>query len=182
MPLNWYVLRAQVGREDRIKDTLEKRIAAQGMEAKIPRVLVPSENVSEIKGGQKRVSERKIYPGYIMAEIDVADNGEVPDDVWFLIRETPGIGDFVGGRRKPTPMLPREVDKLLGEVQKKEEEPRLKINFNVGDSVRIKEGPFLNYDGIVEEVIASKGTVIVNIKVFGRATPVELEYWQIEPV
>ena len=152
------------------------------MQDLVPRVLVPSENVSEIRGGHKRVSERKIYPGYIMAEIDVPDTGEIPDDVWFLIRETPGVGDFVGGRRKPTPMAPREVDKILGEAEKKEEEPRLKINFKAGDSVRIKEGPFQNYDGIVEEVIPSKGMVIVNIKVFGRITPVELEYWQIEPV
>ena len=182
MPLNWYVLRAQSGREDRIKETLEKRINAQGMEARVPRVLVPSENVSEVKGGQKRVTERKIYPGYIMAEIDVPESGEIPDDVWFLIRETPGIGDFVGGRRRPTPMMTREVEKLLGEAEKKEEEPRLRIDFGVGDSVRIKEGPFLNYDGTVEEVVPSKGTVIVNIKVFGRTTPVELEYWQIEPV
>ena len=182
MPLNWYVLRAQSGREERIKDALEKRINVQGMEAKVPRVLVPSENVSEIKGGQKRVTERKIYPGYLMAEIDVPETGEIPDDVWFLIRETPGVGDFVGGHRKPTPMMPREVDKLLGEAEKKEEEPRLKIDFSVGDSVRIKEGPFLNYDGVVEEVVPSRGMVIVNIKVFGRTTPVELEYWQIEPV
>jgi len=182
LPLNWYVLRAQSGREDRIKDTLEKRVAAQAMEAKVPRVLVPSENVSEIKGGRKRVTERKIYPGYIMAEIDVPESGEIPDDVWFLIRETPGIGDFVGGKRRPTPMMQREVDKLLGEADKVEEEPRLKIDFGIGDSVRIKEGPFLNYDGTVEEVIPSRGMVIVNIKVFGRTTPVELEYWQIEPV
>ena len=182
MSLNWYVLRAQVGREDRIRDNLEKRVRAEDMQDRVPRVLVPSENVSEIRGGHKRVTERKIYPGYIMAEIDVPDTGEIPDDVWFLIRETPGVGDFVGGRRKPTPMEPREVDKILGEAEKKEEEPRLKINFKIGDSVRIKEGPFQNYDGIVEEVIPSKGMVIVNIKVFGRTTPVELEYWQIEPV
>lgn len=182
MALKWYVLRAQSSREDRIKETLDKRIRAESMEGRVPRVLVPSENVSEIKGGHKRVTERKIYPGYIMAEIDVPESGEIPDDVWFLIRETPGIGDFVGGRRKPIPMEQREVDKILGEAEKKEEEPRLKISFKVSDSVRIKEGPFQNYDGLVEEVIPSKGMVIVNIKVFGRATPVELEYWQIEPV
>jgi len=180
--LKWYVLRAQSGREDRVKENLEKRVLANGLEARVPRVLVPSENVSEIKGGQKRVTERKIYPGYIMAEIDVPDSGEVPDDVWFLIRETSGIGDFVGGQRKPMPMLPREVEKILGEAERKEEEPRLKIDFKQGDSVRIKEGPFQNYDGVVDEVIPAKGMVIVSIKVFGRATPVELEYWQIEPV
>ena len=182
MALHWYVLRAQSGREDRIKENLEKRVLAEGMESQVPRVLVPSENVSEIKSGQKRVTERKIYPGYIMAEIDVPESGEIPDEVWFLIRETSGVGDFVGGRRRPTPMLQREVDKILGEVGRKEEEPRLKISFKVGDSVRIKEGPFQNYDGLVEEVIPSRGMVIVNIKVFGRSTPVELEYWQIEPV
>ena len=182
MSLNWYVLRAQVGREDRIRDNLEKRVRAEDMQDLVPRVLVPSENVSEIRGGHKRVTERKIYPGYLMAEIDVPESGEIPDDVWFLIRETPGVGDFVGGRRKPTPMERREVDKILGEAEKKEEEPRLKINFKVGDSVRIKEGPFQNYDGIVDEVVPSKGMVIVSIKVFGRTTPVELEYWQIEPV
>ena len=182
MALNWYVLRAQSGREDRVKENLEKRIRAGGLESRVPRVLVPSENVSEIKGGHKRVTEKKIYPGYIMAEMDVPETGEIPDDVWFLIRETPGIGDFVGGQRKPVPMLPREVEKILGDADKQEDEPRLKIDFKDGDSVRIKEGPFQNYDGVVEEVIPAKGMVIVSIKVFGRATPVELEYWQIEPV
>jgi len=182
MPTQWYVLRAQSGKEEQIKENLERRIRARGMENIVQRILVPSENVSEIRAGTKRVTERRIYPGYIMAEIDVDESGRVPDNVWFLIRETPGVGDFVGGQKHPMPMTQREVDKVLGEAERKEETPRLKIDFKVGDSVKIKEGPFENFDGIVKEVQPAKGLVNVVVTIFGRATPVELEYWQVESI
>ncbi|MBM4043696.1 MAG: transcription termination/antitermination factor NusG [Planctomycetes bacterium] len=182
MAKKWYVLRAQSGREDKVKETLEKRVKLQGLEHLMSRILVPSETVSEIKGGAKSVRERKIYPGYIMLELEVGDDGAIPDAVWFLLRETPGVGDFVGGQRKPVPMAQKEVEKLLGEVTRKEEKPKLKIEFREGDSVKIKEGPFENFDGVVEEVVPAKGLVRVVVTIFGRATPVELEYWQVEAV
>jgi len=151
-----------------------KRVNEAGMEEKIGRVLVLSEKVSEIRGGSKRVTERKSYPGYVFLEM------EIDDESWFLVRETPGIGDFVGPQMKPVPLEMSEVEKLITEAEKVEEKPRLQINFEPGDRVKIKEGPFQNFDGDVEEVIPDKGLVKVIVTIFGRATPVELEYWQLE--
>ena len=182
MPKEWFVLRVQSNREDKVRDNLVERIRAQGMENLITNVLVPSEKISEVKGGKKRVSDRKIYPGYIMVEIEVDEKGQIPKEVWFMIRETSGTGDFIGGQSKPAPMTKYEVEKLLSDLEQKEERPRVKIEFNEGEKVRIKEGPFENYDGIVEEVLPASGRVKVMLTVFGRATPVELEYWQVESI
>lgn len=176
MGLNWYVLRVQSGREDRICETLQKRIHAAGLEAQIPRLLVPSETVSEIKNGKKRNYRRKIYPGYLLVQMDMTD------DVWFLIRETAGIGDFVGAHGRPAPMEPHEVEKLLGDMERTQEKPKVKIEFQKGESVKIKEGPFESFEGIVDEVLPDKGLVKVVVTIFGRPTPVELEYWQVEAI
>jgi transcriptional antiterminator NusG len=176
MAMQWYVLRVQSNREGKVRDTLEKRVKMAGLEDRIAQIIVPSEQVTEIRSGKKRVSERKIYPGYIMAQMDM------DEDAWFLVRETPGIGDFVGAHLKPVPMSDREVEKMLGQMEEKDEEPKLKIDFKVGDTVKIKEGPFENFDGVVEEVIPSKGLVRAVVTIFGRATRVELEYWKLEAV
>ncbi|MEQ8763373.1 MAG: transcription termination/antitermination protein NusG [Planctomycetota bacterium] len=175
-PMDWFVIRVQSGKEDRVKESLTARIKAMGWEEHFGRILVPSESITEIKGGRKRVVSRKIYPGYIMVELQLSD------DAWFLIRETPGIGDFVGPHMQPVPMRDSEIAKLLGEVESQQEEsqPKLKIDFEKGDSVKIKEGPFENFDGVVEEVVPTKGIVRVIVTIFGRATEVELEYWQVE--
>ena len=122
------------------------------------------------------MTERKFYPGYIMIEMDIDERG------WFLVRETPGVGDFVGAAGKPTPMEQHEVDRMLGQMSATAEQPRLKIDFKKGESVKIKEGPFENFEGMVDEVIEAKGLVKVIVNIFGRATPIELEYWQVEPV
>ena len=158
--------------------TSTKRISASGLNDQIREVLVPTEKVSEIKGGKKRVTERKVYPGYVM--VDMVIN----DETWYLVRETPGIGDFVGGapNSKPVPMPQSEVDKILGEAEKEAEQPKMKIEFREGDAVKITEGPFENFSGVVQEVIPAKGLVKVEVTIFGRATPVELEYWQIESI
>ncbi len=182
MPKEWFVLRVQSNKEDKVKDSILELVKARGLEKLISKVLVPSEKVSEIKGGKKKITERKIYPGYIMAEVEVDEHGQIPKEVWFLIRETPGAGDFIGGKNKPVPMTNYEVEKLLSDVEQKEEKPRAKIEFHEGEKVRVKEGPFENYDGIVEEVLPASGRVKVMLTVFGRATPVELEYWQVEPI
>lgn len=182
MPKEWFVLRVQSNKEDKVRDSLLGLINARGLEKLIPTVIVPSEKVSEIKGGKKKIVERKIYPGYIIAEIEVDDKGQIPKEVWFLIRETSGAGDFIGGQNKPVPMLRYEVEKLLSDIERKEEKPRAKIEFNEGDKVRVKEGAFENYDGVVEEVLPASGRVKVMLTVFGRATPVELEYWQVETI
>jgi len=176
----WYVLRVQSNKEDHVRDTLERRVKiTPGMELLITRVLVPTEKVTEIKGGKKRVSQRKLYPGYVMVEMALTEEST------FLVRNTSGVGDFVGPTAKvPVALTPQEVDKMLGEAKKTAEEaqPKVHITFSPGDSVKIKEGPFQNFDGIVEEVIPDKGLVKVVVTIFGRPTPVELEYWQMEAV
>ena len=174
--MNWYVLRVQSGREDRVANNLRKRIAAAGLEETIPQVLVPTETVSEIKNGKKRTRKRKLYPGYIVCEMDITD------DAWFLIRETSGIGDFVGAHGRPAPMSPKEVEGLLGTMEESEEKPKIQIQFQKGESVKVKEGPFESFDGIVDDVDAEKGMVKVIVTIFGRPTPVELEYWQVEAI
>ncbi|MBI4574749.1 MAG: transcription termination/antitermination factor NusG [Planctomycetes bacterium] len=183
MSKGWYVLRVQSNREEIVKRALDERIRQKGIDHIVSRVLVPAERVGEIKGGEKRVVERKIYPGYIMVEMDVA--AESWDEVWYLIKETPGIGDFVGAPgpgSKPHPMDANEVDRVLRLVERKEDEPRLKIEFGHGDQVKIKEGTFENFNGVVEDVDGDKGLVKVTVTIFGRATPIELEYWKIERV
>ena len=176
MSMQWYVLRVQSNREDQVRESLEKRVKMAGLDDRIAQIIVPSEHVTEIRAGKKRVTERKIYPGYMMVQMDM------DDDTWFLVRETPGIGDFVGAHLKPVPMTAREVDKMLGQLARQDEEPKLKIDFKVGDTVKIKEGPFENFDGVVEEVIPAKGLVRTVVTIFGRATRVELEYWKLEAV
>lgn len=174
--LRWYVVRVQSGREESVKDGLLRRVNAAGLGTKITNVIVPTEKVTEIRSGRKTVREKKLYPGYIMIQM-LQDK-----DAWFLVRETPGIGDFLG-LKEPIPMAEHEVNKMLVEQTGAEEEkPRIKIDFQKGDTVRVKEGAFENFDGIVEEINSQKGLVGITITIFGRATRVELEYWQVEKV
>ena len=173
----WYILKVQSGREDTIKEGLLKRIKMEGLEGLFGELIVPSEKVSEIKAGKKKVTERKLYPGYIMV------NMAITDKTWYLVRSVPGVGDFVGGASGPSAMEQREVDKMLGQATAKtEDQVRLKINFEKGDTVKIKEGPFENFEGTVDEVLEGKGLVRVMVEIFGRPTPVELEYWQVERI
>jgi transcriptional antiterminator NusG len=176
MATQWFVLRVASGQEDRVRRGLEARVKAKGIEERVPRILVPTETVTEIKGGRKRTIKRKIYPGYVIVEM------EMDEPTWFLIRETPGVGDFIGAHGKPEPMAQEEIDKLLGQVEKETEKPKIKIGYQKGDAVKIKEGPFENYDGVVDEVDTKKGTVRVIITVFNRPTSVELGYWQVEGI
>lgn len=181
--LRWFVVRVQSGREERVRDNLMKKIKAAGLDDKIPRVLVPTERLTEIKGGRKKITQRKIYPGYILLEASVDDaDPKKSEELWFMIRETPGFGDFVGSHGHPTPMSDDEVNKILGQMTESEESPKLAIAFKKGDTVKIKEGPFEGFDGVVEEVNTTKGTVRVVVTIFGRATPVDLEYWQVESI
>ena len=179
MPFQWFVLRVQSNREDDVREGLEKRLRAEGMESVMPRVLVPTEPVTEIRGGKKKIVERKLYPGYVIVEVDVGEDGKIPDDLWFLVHDTAGVGDFIGGTR-PAAMSENDVNRMLGQVERAEESPKLKIDFKEGDVVKIKEGPFENFKGNVEEVNFATGRVRVVITIFNRSTPVDLEYWQIE--
>ncbi|HQU46641.1 MAG TPA: transcription termination/antitermination protein NusG [Pirellulales bacterium] len=172
---DWYILKVQSNREDSIADALKRRIAIEGQGDYFDEIIVPTEKVSEFKGGKKRVVKRKIYPGYIVVHM------ELNDDTWFLVRETPGIGDFTGSGGKPTPMLPHEVHKIVAKQEEKaEEEIRTVIPYSQGDRVRIKEGTFENFEGEVDNIDKANGRVTIMINIFGRSTPVELEYWQVE--
>ncbi len=179
--MRWYVLRVQSNKEEQVRDALERRVKIAGPEVEktISRVLVPSEKVTEIKGGKKRIARRRLYPGYVMIEMELTEESQ------YLVKDTPGVGDFVGPTAKtPVPLTAQEVDKMLGDVKKTAEEtqPKIRITFSPGDSVKIKEGPFQNFDGVVDEIIPDKGLVKVVVTIFGRPTPVELEYWQMENV
>ena len=175
--MNWYILKVQSNREESIREGLQRRVSIAGLDRFFGEIIVPTEMVSEFKGGKKRVVKRKLYPGYIVV------NMEINDDTWFLVRETPGIGDFTGSAGKPTPMLPHEVQKIVSKQEEKSDEaPKLKINFNVGDRVKINEGTFENFEGDVDAIDEASGRVTVMINIFGRSTPVELEYWQIETI
>ncbi len=175
--MNWYILKVQSNREESIREGLQRRVAVEGLERYFGDIIVPTEMVSEFKGGKKRVVKRKLYPGYLVV------NMEINEETWFLVRETPGIGDFTGSAGKPTPMLPHEVAKIVAKQEEKTDEaPKLKINFNVGDRVKINEGTFDNFEGEVDSIDEASGRVTVMINIFGRSTPVELEYWQIEVI
>ena len=176
MGMRWYVIRVQSGREERVRGNLIRRVKQAGLEHRIGQVVLPSENVTDLKGGKRKVTKKKIYPGYLLVEMDLDEN------VWFLIRETPDFGDFVGSHQQPTPMTETEVRQVLGEMEASKEKPKLAVTFGKGDRVKIKQGPFENFDGAVEEVNPEKGMIKVVVTIFGRATPVELGYWEVEPV
>jgi transcriptional antiterminator NusG len=175
--MDWYILKVQSNREESIRDGLMRRVAIAGLGRYFGEVIVPMEQVTEFKGGKKRVTKRKLYPGYLVVQM------EINDDTWFLVRETPGIGDFTGAAGHPTPMLPHEVARIVAKHEEKgEETPKLKIAFRPGDRVKINEGTFENFEGEVHAIDETNGRVTVMINIFGRSTPVELEYWQIESV
>jgi transcriptional antiterminator NusG len=183
MAKNWYVLRVQSNKEETVRETLDRKTKLEGITDLLSRVVVPTERVSTMKAGRRRVTERKLYPGYVFVEMNAEEDGSVPEKVWFLIRETSGVGDFIGTEGKPTPMKPHEVEKLIGEAEKSgEAAPALKVDYAPGDQIKIKQGPFENFEGVVDEVQLDKGLVRVIVTIFGRATPVELEYWQVGPI
>ncbi len=177
---DWYILKVQVNREDSIREALLRRIKIEGVEESFGEIVVPTEDVAEFnKSGKRRVVKKKLYPGYILV------NMSINDDTWFLVRETPGVGDFTGSAGKPTPMDPVEVERIL-KVSTKEEDGggqiKTAIPFRAGDRVRVKDGYFQNFEGDVEAIDEANGRITVMINIFGRSTPVELEHWQVEAV
>src|SRR5262245_28223861 len=181
LKFDWYILKVQVNREDSIKDALLRRVKMNGLDRYFREIVVPTEDVVEFtKTGKRRVVKRKLYPGYILV------NMAVSDESWFVVRETSGIGDFTGSAGKPTPMDPKDVERILrsSKVLPEEEGAGVKttIPFKTGDRVRVKEGYFQNFEGDVHAIDQTHGRVTVMINIFGRATPVEIEHWQIEAV
>jgi transcriptional antiterminator NusG len=176
--LVWYVLKVQSSREDTIRDALQRRVKIQGLQRFFGQIVVPTEKITEIRNNKKRIVERKTYPGYIMIQM------ELNEKTWFLVRETPGVGDFVGAHGTPTKMTDVEVNQMLHQEEEKTtaEVPKVRIDVERGDRVKIKDGPFENFEGTVEEVIEGRGLVKVMLIIFNRPTPVDLEYWQVERI
>ena len=177
--MDWYILKVQSNRENTICDALRRRVAVAGLEAYFGDIMVPTEDIAEFKNGKKKIVKRKLYPGYIVAHMCIND------DTWFLVRETPGIGDFTGSQGKPSPMLKHEVDRIVKAVNPDDddgEQIKTAIPFKMGDRVRIKEGTFENFEGDVEGIDEANGRVTVMISIFGRSTPFEAEHWQIESI
>lgn len=180
--MNWFVLRVASNKEDTVRQTLLRKIKIEDFENLVNRILVPTEKIKTIKGGKQRVQQKKLYPGYVFVEMKLEDDGRIPQDVFFLIKETTGVGDFIGTAGRPSPMKPPEIEKMLAASKAPEEEPTIKMEFRPGDHIKIKEGPFENMEGTVDELLPDQGKVRVVVTIFGRATPVELEYWLIERI
>ena len=173
--LRWYVVHAYSGMEKAVERNIIERITRSGMESKFGRILVPMEEVVEIKNGQKKTTERKFFPGYVLVEM-VMD-----DDTWHLVKHTNKVTGFVGGaKNRPAPISEAEVIKIVTQMQEGTDKPRHKIEFLVGELVRVKEGPFTDFNGSVEDVNYEKSKVRVAVTIFGRSTPVELDFSQIE--
>ena len=175
MTKRWYVVHAYSGMEKSVARALQERIDRAGMQDKFGKILVPTEEVVEMKGGQRTITERRFFPGYVLVEMDMTD------DTWHLVKSTNKVTGFVGGRAigRP-PISEKEVEKIMAQMQEGVEKPKPKVLFEVGEMVRVKEGPFNDFNGNVEEVNYEKNRVRVSVTIFGRATPVELEFGQVE--
>ena len=175
MSKKWFVVHAYSGFEKSVQRTLQDRIRRAGMQDSFGQILVPVEEVVEMRSGQKNISERKFFPGYVLVEMDMTD------DTWHLVKNTSKVTGFVGGTAtKPTPISEKEVQNILHQIQEGVEKPRPKVLFEVGEAVRVKEGPFADFHGNVEDVNYDKSKLRVSVTIFGRSTPVELEFGQVE--
>lgn len=174
MAKKWYVIHAYSGFEKKVKLALEERIRLKGLSDCFEEILVPSEEVVELRKGKKVTSERKFFPGYVLVRMDL------DDETWHLVNETPKVTGFLGGGGRPSPLTDRDVEKILRQVQDGMEKPKPKVTFTVGENVRVVDGPFVSFNGLVEEVDEDKTRLKVSVSIFGRATPVELDFVQVE--
>lgn len=175
--MEWYILKVASNREESVRDALRRRVVIAGLDKYFGDFIVPIERITEVRNGRKRVCKQKLYPGYMMVQMIYTET------TWILVRETPGIGGFTGPDGRPTPMEPHEVDEMLRKQGTQESEtPKLSIPFAVGDMVRIREGMFENFEGEIQNIDQATGKVSVHINIFGRSTPVEIKYWQIDKV
>ncbi len=179
--MQFFVLRVASNKEDRVREALQRKVKIEGLEEHVGRILVPTERVRSVKQGVRKESERKLYPGYVFIELELDKNGMIPEKVWFTIKETEGVGDFIGSNGKPTPMSPKDQAKMVEEAERPEEAASA-VEFKKSDKIKVTNGAFQNFEGEVDEVIPDKGMVRIITTIFGRPTPLELEYWQIEKV
>ena len=171
----WYVLHVYSGFENKVAEAIKEKAAKQGLEERVHEILVPTEEIVEVKRGQRKNTERKFFPGYVLAKLEMTDN------VWHLIKDTPKVSGFLGGGgNKPLPISEKEAQQILQQVQEGIERPRPSVVYDIGEEVKVTDGPFASFNGVVEEVGEDKGRLKVSVSIFGRATPVELEYAQVE--
>lgn len=178
--MQWYVLRVQSNKEMHVKEALERKVEIDGLDEIIGRIEVPVETVKRIRGSKQTVHRRKLYPGYVFMEMEPTEEGRVPEKAWFMIKETSGVGDFISTEGIPTPMRDTDVAKMLMEAERPEEAPSIKVEFEPGDHIKIREGAFENFEGVVDSIDPERGIVKVVVSIFGRSTPLDIEYWQIE--
>ena len=180
MKTQWFVIHTLSGQEQKVKESIEKRLKTEEMGEYIKEVLVPMEKVAEVRSGKKTVSTRKLYPGYVFIDMALLDdNNRVVEKPWYFIRDTPGIIGFVGGER-PAPTPADEIESIKAQISDSQDTERPKVHFDVGETIKINDGPFLNFSGVIEEIEPDRGKLKVTVNIFGRNTPVELEYWQVE--
>ena len=170
----WYIVHTYSGFENKVKESLEQRVNAYGLQADIGEILIPTEQVAEMRGGKKVVTSKRFFPGYILVEMHMTDHA------WHVVKNTPKVTGFVGAGAKPTPLTREEVDQILNQVTEAAEKPKPRYSFEKGDQVRINEGPFTSFNGVVDEVNLDRNTLKVMVTIFGRHTPVELDFLQVQ--
>jgi len=175
MAKKWYVLHTQVGKEYKVRTNIENRLKSRQMNGSIFQVLVPVETVSEVRTGKKTISERKVFPGYVLIEM------ELTDELWHFVKNTDGVAKFAGSG-KPVPLSDIEIGNILKQIADKKEKPQPRVLFQQGENVKVIEGPFTNFNGVIEEINPERQKLKVLVSIFGRSTPVDLEYWQVEKV
>jgi transcriptional antiterminator NusG len=180
MKFQWFVLHVLAGQEQKVRDSLLKRIKTDEMEPYIKEVLLPMEKIVEVRNGKKTVTNRKLHPGYVYLEIALLDEGNRPmEKPWYFIKDIQGVIGFVGGER-PMEVTSDEIAEIKTKITDSEDTEKPKVNFDLGETIKINDGPFLNFSGVIEEIEPEKGKLKVTVDIFGRKTPVELEYWQVE--
>jgi len=178
--MQWYVLRVAANKEVQVKESLSQKVERENLVDIIGRIEVPVERIKRIRGNRQTVHKRKLYPGYVFMEMESTEDKRVPEKAWFMIKGTAGVGDFIGTDGIPTPMRDTDVAKMLLEAEKPEEAPSIKVEFKKGDMIKIREGAFENFEGVVDSIDSERGIVKVIVAIFGRSTPLDIEYWQIE--
>jgi transcriptional antiterminator NusG len=173
---NWYVVHTQTGSEDKVRTIMESRAISLGLRDLISKIVIPTEQISEVRSGKKRVSERRFFPGYLLVEM------ELDEYTYSFVKNIPGVTGFLGAGKKPIPLPPGEVENILKKTEETKLKPSPKTIFEKGEQIRVKEGPFMNFNGTIDDVHPEKGKLKVSISIFGRSTPVELEYWQVEKI
>lgn len=180
MKSQWFIIHTLSGQEQKVKESIEKRLKTEEMTDYVNEVLVPMEKVAEVRNGKKSVTNRKLYPGYVFVDMVLLDESKrVLDRPWYFIKETPGVIGFASGD-PPTPSATEEIELIKAQISESADGERPKVNFEVGETIKINDGPFLNFGGVIEEIEPSRGKLKVTVNIFGRNTPVELEYWQVE--